>query len=356
MSNYTGVRCPACAKKFAASDDIVVCPVCGAPHHRACYQDTGDCVFAAEHLSGKEWQAPQETPADGDHAGGDHAQDPSRQPATKRCGECGASNPAESIYCQICGNRLNAAARAQEDKQRGDAMFQSWVFPNYEMHFDPQTFVYGGMRPDETIDGLPVADLAVYVGPNASYYLPRFKMFSDGAPSISLNFSSFIFSYFYFFYRRLYAIGAVMLAVSIAAMIPYLLYVREMMPELVLDASFAPFMNMVRQWNLQLNLPPVEEINRSLAASYERLYLILRVVNFGLRLAMASLANMFYYRKTIKGVAEIRARFGEGFDKTRYHAALAYSGGVSQIAAAGAVVLTIAAYYAAYWIAFSGML
>ena len=31
MANYTGVKCPVCNKRFTEDDDIVVCPVCGAP-------------------------------------------------------------------------------------------------------------------------------------------------------------------------------------------------------------------------------------------------------------------------------------------------------------------------------------
>ena len=31
LANYTGARCPVCNKRFTDNDDIVVCPVCGAP-------------------------------------------------------------------------------------------------------------------------------------------------------------------------------------------------------------------------------------------------------------------------------------------------------------------------------------
>ena len=36
MIDYTGLECPICGEKFTAQDDIVVCPECGAPYHRAC--------------------------------------------------------------------------------------------------------------------------------------------------------------------------------------------------------------------------------------------------------------------------------------------------------------------------------
>ena len=36
-------KCPVCNKQFKESDDIVVCPDCGAPHHRECWEKEGKC-------------------------------------------------------------------------------------------------------------------------------------------------------------------------------------------------------------------------------------------------------------------------------------------------------------------------
>ena len=38
MFFYEGCQCPVCGKSFQESDDIVVCPQCGAPHHRECWK------------------------------------------------------------------------------------------------------------------------------------------------------------------------------------------------------------------------------------------------------------------------------------------------------------------------------
>ena len=38
MNEYLGCECSVCRKPFAAGDDIVVCPECGTPYHRACYE------------------------------------------------------------------------------------------------------------------------------------------------------------------------------------------------------------------------------------------------------------------------------------------------------------------------------
>ena len=59
MSNYTGYHCPVCGKAFVQGDDVVVCPDCGAPHHRECYRRLGHCALEDKHASGAQWQ-PQE--------------------------------------------------------------------------------------------------------------------------------------------------------------------------------------------------------------------------------------------------------------------------------------------------------
>ena len=41
MLDYTHIKCPVCGDTFKEDDDIVVCPQCGAPYHRACYQEKG---------------------------------------------------------------------------------------------------------------------------------------------------------------------------------------------------------------------------------------------------------------------------------------------------------------------------
>ena len=38
MARYTGNHCPVCEQEFTDNDDIVVCPDCGTPYHRACWQ------------------------------------------------------------------------------------------------------------------------------------------------------------------------------------------------------------------------------------------------------------------------------------------------------------------------------
>ena len=56
MVEYQGAPCQYCEKPFEENDDIVVCPECGTPYHRACYKEAGHCTNLALHAMGGSWQ------------------------------------------------------------------------------------------------------------------------------------------------------------------------------------------------------------------------------------------------------------------------------------------------------------
>ena len=49
MPKYYGCPCEGCGRPLALTDDIVVCPDCGAPYHRSCYEKMGLCIHAPAH-------------------------------------------------------------------------------------------------------------------------------------------------------------------------------------------------------------------------------------------------------------------------------------------------------------------
>ena len=52
---YENQPCPVCQQSFQPDDDIVVCPVCGTPHHRDCYKQNGECGNFEKHNEGFRW-------------------------------------------------------------------------------------------------------------------------------------------------------------------------------------------------------------------------------------------------------------------------------------------------------------
>ena len=64
MSRFENKLCPACRSRFNEKADVVVCPVCGTPHHRICYLTNNKCALQDIHESGWTWDGmlPDEEP------------------------------------------------------------------------------------------------------------------------------------------------------------------------------------------------------------------------------------------------------------------------------------------------------
>ncbi len=58
MPKYYGCPCEGCGRAAHPQDDIVVCPDCGAPYHRDCYEKLGRCIHTPAHGAGYEWKFP----------------------------------------------------------------------------------------------------------------------------------------------------------------------------------------------------------------------------------------------------------------------------------------------------------
>lgn len=60
MDELKNVKCGLCDKVFGDNDDVVFCPDCGAPAHRSCWQQEGECIYADRHGNGFSWHSPAE--------------------------------------------------------------------------------------------------------------------------------------------------------------------------------------------------------------------------------------------------------------------------------------------------------
>lgn len=194
MFFYEGQSCPVCGQRFAETDDIVTCPVCGAPHHRACWQAEGHCHFEATHGTPEQWSRNSQTPT---------------QEATQTTGEgnvcphCGAPNVQYAEFCGRCGKSLgiNEWQSAQPPRQNSTPYHE---YSPFRTPFDP----LGGVAHNEPFDEDATAeDLAVAVGGNTMYYLPRFKKIRDGR-AVQWSWAAFLIAPYWLMYRKQYVAGA----------------------------------------------------------------------------------------------------------------------------------------------------
>lgn len=287
MGDYTGVRCPLCEKTFTQEDDVVVCPVCGTPYHRACYAAQGRCINEALHESGGAWSR-----------GSQQEQDERKYDGSSplRCSKCGTVNPPSGIFCQVCGSRLDGTA----DEARDPAGFS----PD-PISMNAYTTPYGGVSPDEELDGVPVRDIALFVGENSHYFIPRFRDQLGGVRSPAWNWPAFLFRGFYFLFRKMYVAGALLILLGALFSLP----------------AFLCNMGVV------LGLPvlfgvPLAALNRAALAC--------NALSFGLSLGCAFFSNRLYCGHVLRRIRKLRAQFGDDYNQD-FVAALTKAGRTNRL-------------------------
>ncbi|MEG2125484.1 MAG: RING finger protein [Hydrogenoanaerobacterium sp.] len=304
MEKYIGICCPVCNKPFTAEDDIAVCPQCGAPHHRSCFKELGRCAFTEQHAPGNEWKNPNEQ---------------ALQPLPQKQDEL---TPQQTD---------DASETAQEDHSK------LFTPANGAMPFlnekEAQSVKQLGIGLDDELDGVPVKDIAQFVGANSLYYLPRFKLISGKQPFFNINFSAMLTGFFYFFHRKMYKAGTVMLAIFIAALIPQFVLSYFMFPEM-----FA--------WLTVENMPqPVIPY-----PWLSMLSTILHYVYFTVVMLSGVFANKIYYRFTMKKIHKIQDEF-RGLSESDYMQALTLRGRTNKI-----IIAALLVSFAVAWVFYGGFL
>ena len=213
---FTQYTCPVCSKRFVNGDDVVVCPECGAPHHRECYEENGHCFYEDKHSEGFSFEDAQR--GDGEEQTGSGDAD------VIICPNCKAENERTNFYCGSCGFPLDEKDRQQEtysnpnQNPRNDQGYQGIPF-GFGAAGMPTFDPLAGMKSEEEIaDGVTVGEAAKYVGKSTNYYLPIFKRLKV-AKNGRFCFSAFLFSGSYFLYRKMYALGIIITLLMIGSTI-----------------------------------------------------------------------------------------------------------------------------------------
>jgi len=198
--NYKDEKCVLCNEVFTEEDDIVVCPECGAPHHRECYARNGSCALKDEHSGDFRWSrlsAPFPAP-------------PAEEVTI--CPVCHTANRTGNLRCIRCGERLETPK--QENKEPG----------NLE-EFSPftQTAEFLGFDPEEDMGGATIRELSQFVDSNTIYYIPLFKRFKELGTKLSLNLLCFIFPPVYFANRRMWGWAVITSVIMVVLAVPALL-------------------------------------------------------------------------------------------------------------------------------------
>lgn len=333
--NYTGIDCPVCGKKYEQTDDIVVCPVCGTPHHRDCWKENGKCINEEKHVEGYIWQLQGGEPANSTNTAGG-----------KICPVCGEKNAPFEPVCTRCGERLKANRQTVHDSMpsffpQNDGNYQARPNPN---NFSPYQNVYAAdartvYGEDAAIEDVPVTEMAEYIQKDSTKYIGRFLDMQEKKTKLSWSWSAFLGSAFWCFYRKMIGVGLAVLALFFSAhlfasFVPVLVY-EKYKPEV-----YAEYEAEVSEFNekaltiYESDTQSMDDVF-SLYADMGKLLLspinitanIIRVAAILIiNLVLGFFGNHFYKKKAVKDIHAIRQ---VSADSMTYHIYLRQKGNVS---------------------------
>ena len=262
---FTNEKCPVCNSIFKEDDDIVVCPECGTPHHRECYKENSKCANHEKHSENYRWEPDFVTP------------DTIEIPKVK----VSEQNPPD-----------------------GEQAFFSMQVHNFP------TLLQGSYEDFE--EDIKAEDVAWFVRQDTKRYIPKFYKVKN--KKVTWNWGAFFFMPYWFFFRKMYKLGAIFLALTIAittllpmgiSMIPaaqpllqdMVDFTEKYPPEVIVTLTEAENEQAVQEFTNIIR----ENIGGSLILSS---YFILLVL---LKVFVGFMANKWYYNHTLKTIKKVKA-------------------------------------------------
>lgn len=289
MSRFDNKICPICRKPLNDKSDIVVCPECGTPHHRACYLSLGHCGVEEYHASGFEWKGflPGEEP----------------------------EQPQEKVSLEKDEQTVEEAESDFSREHRAEypgGQYDGGGFQGQPMSMEDFLEDLHRKTMDDTrgIDGVSSRELSTFVGRSVMHYAQAFAAFR--APAMPgrkrrkafINVCAGFFAPIHQFYRRMDLLGVGMLLVEL------LFYI----PPILLNAGIGT------------------------AELLGNLQIFARGLSFAAMVLVCVFGDYLYYRYAVKRIHQIRAKFDDGRAEG-YYEALAAKGSPSWLRAIAASLI-----------------
>ena len=286
MIKYAGTKCIVCDEKFKDGDDVVVCPQCGTPYHRACYKKEGKCINTSLHENGGAWRPEYEPVAD------------VIEKSDRICKKCGFENPEGTMYCEICGSSLQELEKHNERMRIHISAVNENGEPigndrdvNGGLGVDIQPFLINfsdplcGYNPLEEYEDVKLYQLADYVDTNTHYYLPIFKRIKETGRSFSWNFPAMLFPELYFANRRMPLAAFLAWAAQLLTMLPVIIVV-------LLDSGVPALEQFASSFDLR-------------SSAFQAVRFLTYALDYGIMFFCGAFANKIYYRSAIRKTAAI---------------------------------------------------
>lgn len=298
MTRFENKLCPVCRTRFNEKADIVCCPICGTPHHRACYSIKNKCALEEMHTSGWNWNGklPDE-----------EEEELQKVDAAVTAEIDSQTDPHHAEYPG--GTPFDEEKRLFEE-QLGDE--------------NPFRELFSTLNNKEIgEDGVSMHELVAYSATSVYHYGKAFNIFrgNNGGKKrrISFNFCSGIFAPMFQFYRRMNVFGVVTLLLTLLPSIIILIT-----PDQVRQANSQP------------------------------LIILLRVLQFIIPALLCLFGDYIYYRHCVKSILKFRKSYDGDTKSDDYYMSLyekgrpTFAGGII-----GALALSLGE---AYIMALMGMI
>lgn len=266
MIDYLGQACIVCHQNFNESDDIVVCPECGTPYHRECYQKEGRCINDTLHTASQSWQVVKQEEL------------LEQKRAEKRAEE--------------------AEQAAQRIREQTSGYPNATLYDGVRMNNDPCL----GLDPTEEMDGVTIKEMSSFIATNRFFYLPLFRLMKQTGKKISFNLTCLFFPHLYFANRKMWAMAIFTILANFLIRLPSTLSM------------------VVKQFGLNLTWIDIE------TKLFSTLISVTGIADLVFSLTLCFFSNYFYYRFAIR---KIKAYKKCCANETELHETLKRNGGTS---------------------------
>lgn len=195
-----GVTCARCHAYLFDDDDIVYCPVCGAPHHRDCYNELGHCALEEFHGTDKQYdkiKAAEETVS-------------AKEAQRGHTGE----NAEGKITCQMCRESYDFSLNSCPKCGAPNIAKAGGSFVSFDF--------LGGVPADCDIgDGVTADEAKRLVAANTPRYIPKFAVLNKNNRA-SWNWMAFFFPSAWMLSRKMYKNGIITGLLTVIATLLYL--------------------------------------------------------------------------------------------------------------------------------------
>ena len=210
MNRFENKLCPICRARFTDKADVVVCPICGTPHHRVRYEIRGKCGLENLHESGFVWNG--------------------RLPDEPEPVFSQPQNPYEN-------NTQNSTS--EQNTESVDPM--TAMFGDADDGFN--SFLKKLTDPALGEDGVSMKELTTYAATSAFHYGRAFDIFRSNIGGkkrkVFFNLASGFLAPAFQFYRKMDIFGAIS---GILLLIPVL--IAALFPDFVLNNGFSYLLNL----------------------------------------------------------------------------------------------------------------